>query len=446
MTLTEALGLSLGANVGTTLTGWAVLVLGVRVNLSHLASPVLFLAVLARLGSRGTFSRIASVFAGLSIVLIGIDVLKTGLATAEGMFGSLSLPGTGLWGRLALMLVGILLTLITQSSSAGVATALVILESGHASFLQAAALVVGMTVGSTFTGVLASLGGTTSMRRAALAHMLFNLVQGLVALILLDFLARILPNGPGDAALALVMFHTRFTLIGALAFLPFLPRLVGFVEWLLRERPSVIAFELDRRFWADLAAATDLALAATRRRAATLFDTIAPALAQTQASSVTDHSALTKEVEATGQYLTEIRLAQSETPLQDRRAKLLSALDHLRRLTNRAPQDLRIQTAATDPQTRREACFFAANLAVAANALAAGKRHAETSALLTRCHVRLNRMAERLNKREARFRRKILLSAERSPRIFALTNAFRWLRRSVQHGALVLRHVEAVHR
>jgi len=445
LSLAQSLGIILGANVGTTFTGWAVMLLGVKVSLGAVAFPVLFLAAMARILARGWGARLGGVVAGLALVLIGIDLMKDGMEGAQDLLGPGNLPADSLSGRLLLLALGAGVTLVTQSSSAGVAMAIMLLAGGHAGFTQAAALVVGMSVGTTFTGILASLGGTTDMRRAALAHLVFNLTQGMVALALLDLIARVLPDDPGDGPLALVMFHTAFTLAGALVFLPFLPRVAALVERLIPDRPSALAQELDRRFLDDPSAALDLALAATRRRVARVFGHLGAALGPAAAGppGPFDGAALAAEAEAIGLYVTEITVPERDPLRLQRVGELLAVLDHLRRLGHRATQAPRIAVAAYDPMLRREARLFAAALRGAAARLA---DPAQDSNLPERTHARLQRAATRLDRREAGLRRRVLGSGQASPRLFALTDALRWLRRSIAHAERVTAHLQAAER
>jgi phosphate:Na+ symporter len=443
LTLTQSLGIILGANVGTTLTGWAVMVLGVKVSLGTVAFPALFVAALARILARGAVARFAGVMAGLALILIGIDLMKAGMEGAQGLLGPDALPADTLQGRLLLLGLGAAITLVTQSSSAGVAAAIVLLAGGHASFTQGAALVIGMSVGTTFTGILPSLGGTTDMRRAALAHLVFNLTQGLVALVLLDAVARILPHDPGDGPLALVMFHTAFTLAGALVFLPVLDRMAALVTRLVPDRPAALAQELDRRFLPDPSAALDLGLAATRRRVVGVFAHLGARLGPgAPPSAPFDGATLTAEAEAVAQYVTEIAIPDSDPARLIRVGELLAVLDHLRRLAHRITQDARITVAAFDPALRREARLFGAILRDAA--LAEGDpADPDRAGKLARAHARLDRAVLRLERREAALRRRVLAAHATPPRLFALTDAMRWLRRSVAHAERVLHHLRA---
>lgn len=438
LSLASALGIILGANVGTTLTGWAVMLLGVRISLGAAAMPALFLAALVRIVARGMLARLAGVAAGLALVLMGIDLMKAGMEAAQGILDPRLLPGDTFGGRLALLGLGAAVTVVTQSSSAGVAAAIVLLAGGHASLTQAAALVIGMSVGTTFTGILASLAGTTDMRRAALAHLVFNLVQGLVALALLDGIIRLMPDTLTDEAtdgpLALVMFHTSFTLAGALVFLPGLRAMARLVAWLVPERPSALAQELDRRFLADPSAALDLTLAATRRRMVRLFGALGAALDPRIEGPSPDGAALTAEAEQIGQFVTEIAIPENDPRRLNRVGEVLAVLDHLRRLAHRAGQSPRIAVALYDPLLRREARLLGAILRLAAD---------EAPEARARAHARLDRISARLARRETGLRRRVLTSRQASPRLFATTDALRWLRRSTAHAERVLHHLAA---
>lgn len=439
----QSLGIILGANVGTTFTGWAVMLLGVKISLGAVAFPVLFLAALTRILAAGALARLAGVVAGLALVLIGIDLMKDGMEGAQGFLGPDTLPADTLQGRLVLLVLGAGVTLVTQSSSAGVAMAIVLLAGEHASFTQAAALVIGMTVGTTFTGILASIAGTTEMRRAALAHLVFNLTQGLVALLLLDAVVRLLPGGPGDGPLALVIFHTAFTLAGALIFLPFLPRVAAVVMLLIPDRPSALGQELDRRFLSDPSAALDLGLAATRRRVALVFGHLGGLLTPgAERPAPFDDAALAAEAEAVGQFLTEIPIPDKDPLRLTRVSELLTVQDHLRRLAHRTGQGGRLAVALYDPSLRREARLLGALLRTAAEGVAAAPESGQ-AATLEQVHRRLERMLARLERRERGLRRRVLVAGAAPPRLFNLTDAMRWLRRSVAHAERVLHHLRA---
>lgn len=454
LSFSQSLGIILGANVGTTFTGWMVMLLGVKINLGTLAFAALFLAGLVRILTSGAVARMAGMVAGLSLIFIGIDLMKDGMSIFDGFLTPENLPADTLAGRLQLLGLGVMVTVVTQSSSAGVAAAIVLLSEGHVSFTQAAALVIGMTVGTTFTGVLASLGGNIAMRRTALAHLIFNLTQGLVALSLLDLLVRVMAAGImiGDATLALVLFHTGFATVGALVFLPFLGVFARLVEWLVPEKPLAIEQELDARFLSDPAAALDIALSSARRQISALFGELGVRLAPgpRPAGSVAVQGQLA-DADALGLFLSQISLPEKDPMRQERYGELMALLDHLRRLMQRAGQDGRLTVAVYEPHLRREALFFGAVLRAVAQ-LEAGFVPGDSdiardhAVQLARQHARLARAQARLARREDRLRRRVLSTSAAPPRLFAITDAMRWLRRSTAHAERVLFHLQTAER
>ncbi|MFN3615304.1 MAG: Na/Pi cotransporter family protein, partial [Rubrimonas sp.] len=226
MTFPQAVGVILGANIGTTLTGWIVAVVGFKMQLGLTALPLLLAGVLARMFARGRAAQAGWALAGFSLIFIGIDMLQEGMAGFEGAVSPASFPDDTALGRAQLALIGLAATVVMQSSSAAMATALAAMTAGAIDFPQAAAMVIGMNVGTTVTVALVSLGGSTAMRRTALAHVLFNVMTGAVAFAILDpftaLMVAVTPGeGVGEAQLALVGFHSAFNVVGVAAVLPF---------------------------------------------------------------------------------------------------------------------------------------------------------------------------------------------------------------------------------
>lgn len=454
LSFSQSLGIILGANIGTTFTGWMVMLLGVKINLGTLAFPVLFAAGLVRVLTSGAAARLAGVVAGLCLIFIGIDLMKEGMGVFDGLLSPENLPTDTLWGRLQLLVLGVGVTVVTQSSSAGVAAAIVLLSEGHVSFTQAAALVIGMTVGTTLTGVLASLGGNIAMRRTALAHLIFNLTQGLVALSLLDLVVRAMAAGAtlGDATLALVLFHTGFAVAGALVFLPFVGVFARLVERLVPQKPLAIEQELDPRFLSDPSAALDIALSSARRQIASMFRQLGGQLAPgPRPAGAPDLKDLTANADALGLFVSQIALPEKDPLRQERYGEMMALLDHMRRLINRAGQGGRLTVAVYEPMLRREALYFGAILRRVAQ-LEAGlvpgdaQKARDDAAALAGLHARLTRAQARLGRREERLRRRVLSTRAAPPRLFAITDAMRWLRRSNDHAERVLFHLLAAER
>lgn len=442
LTFAQALGVILGANVGTTITGWIVMVLGLKLQLGTIALPALLAATMTRLTLRGTPARAADVAIGLSLVFIGLDFMQSGLSVFEGRVTPETFPGNDWWGRLQLVAIGVAVTVVTQSSSAGVAAALVLLGAEAIRFEQAAAMVIGLSVGTSFTGLLASIGGSRAMLQTAMSNLLFNFAIGIPGYLLLDLITPVVEPGGifWDPQLALVLFHTGYKLAGAAVFLPLLGPFSRLVVRLVPERDEMLTAALDRRLLSDPATALDAATTTTRRIAVEMFAAVAAAL-RPGAGDVALAQARERAQAALDElhrFLAAITVPEGRETEADRYAALLHQFDHLSRLTHRAGQTARIATLRNDPALRRPALVLARRLA----------RHAEGqdgSALSGR---RLGWLAAQLEWRENRMRRSLLgrrgIGGLATDQIFARTDSTRWMRRVAVHaGRIVHYHVLA---
>lgn len=235
--LGAALWVLFGANVGTTMTGWIVALVGLKFKIEALALPLLGLGVVMRLTGEGQRrGSLGSALAGFGLLFMGIAMLQESFT---GLAGEISLPqGEGVFAVAAQVGIGALMTVLMQSSSASMAIALTAAQEGLLTPQGAAAVVIGSNVGTTVTAVLATLGATANARRAAAAHVLFNGITGVVALVLLPWLvpaiaaAREAMDLPADPAAKLALFHTIFNLMGVLLMWP----LAGYLARWLQQR------------------------------------------------------------------------------------------------------------------------------------------------------------------------------------------------------------------
>jgi phosphate:Na+ symporter len=235
LTLGQVLWVLFGSNVGTTMTGWLVALLGLQIKIDLLALPLIGVGMLLRLS--GGDSRRGSVglaLAGFGVLFLGIDVLRDAFT---GMAAGISFPsGEGFWGVAAHVLIGALLTLLMQSSSAATALILTAAQGGLLGLDSAAAVVIGSNIGTTGTALIAAIGATANARRAAAAHVLFNLLTGGVALLALPWLLVLTQwlggwvGAPAGVAAVLALFHTVFNLLGVMLMWPLSDRLATFLE------------------------------------------------------------------------------------------------------------------------------------------------------------------------------------------------------------------------
>lgn len=364
----QSLGVLFGANVGTTVTGWIVAMVGFKLKLGTLALPLLFLAAVGGIFGEGRLARWCRMLAGLSLLFIGLDLMQSSVAGMEGLITPDRLPGEGWTGRFLMVLLGLGLAAIMHSSSAGVAMALVFLGTGTISFQQAAAAVIGMDLGTTLTGIMASAGGGVEMRRTALANLLFNLGTVALAFPVLDLLAPVLHAtflGQDDQT-ALVLFHTLFNLVGALVFLPLTSRFAALVERLVPERPVTLAAALEPGLLSDPGTALDAAVRTAEAMAMAAGLALSAALAPRDRRDLRPLAALPGQLDPALRrleiWLSGLRIPPDRPEELARMSALMHLTDHLARLSARAREADRIAHLADSPRLARPARAVAASL------------------------------------------------------------------------------------
>ena len=247
LTLLESAGIIIGANVGTTITGWLI-ALGIdKFSLAEYALPFVAFGLPLLLIRRGRYKSIGESILGFAIILLGLSFLKTSFPDLEGnseAFEFLSAyTNLGFLTNLGFVLVGALLTAAIQSSSASMALTLVMSAKGWIPFEVAAAMVLGGNLGTTITAELASLVGNVFGKRSARIHTLFNLIGVAWMVILLPWAIQLLDNiltkgmgmtsafdSPSNVPYAIAAFHTSFNLLNAFLLIGFVPYLVKMVE------------------------------------------------------------------------------------------------------------------------------------------------------------------------------------------------------------------------
>jgi len=237
LTLPQAAWVVFGSNVGTTMTGWLVALIGLRVQVEALALPFVGVGMLLRTTRPASrWGGLGEALAGFGTLFVGLDLLK---ATFSELGHALDLAAVEQWGFLGYVAgvgLGALTTVLMQSSSAAMAVILTARFQELVSAPFAAALVIGANVGTTSTALLSTIGATPNARRVASLHVAFNFLTGAVALALLAPLlagiARLheLVDVPSTPAADLALFHTAFNLLGVLLMWPLSGALVRFLE------------------------------------------------------------------------------------------------------------------------------------------------------------------------------------------------------------------------
>ena len=249
--LAAGIGIVFGANLGTTTGAWLVAGFGLKVSISAYAMPLLVFGVLLILQRSRALRGIGYVLAGLGFLFLGIHHMKEGFEAFKDQVDLAAYALPGLRGVLAYTAVGIVATVIMQSSHATLVLTITALASGQIGYENALAVAIGSNVGTTITAILGSLGANIDGKRLAAAHLVFNLVTGTVAIALLrPFVAAVeslsgwLGIAADDHALKLAVFHSLFNLTGIVLMLPATGALVRLLERRLRAPPSTEAMPL----------------------------------------------------------------------------------------------------------------------------------------------------------------------------------------------------------
>ncbi len=429
LTFPQALGVIFGANVGTTLTGWLVAVLGFKLDLGQIALPFVFFGAIARLAFRGRIALAGQALAGFCLIFIGIEHMKDGLDAFSGVVTPTDFPPDTLFGRLQLVLIGMLITIVTQSSSAGVATALAALGAGAINFPQAAALVIGMDVGTTFTAALATIGGGTMARRTGYAHVIYNIMTGVMAFFLLgpfQLVAGAL-TGNGDSQIALVAFHSFFNALGVILVLPLARPFARLIEHLVPEKGSDLTSRLDPLVLRDPHAAASLAGQTVAHLETLIIERLRNRLgAKSSAYEELDREDLAKAIAETRTYLDKIIVPPNDMAFQEELKGLFHILDHLSRLLYRCDQQQRIDELSLDHRLKR-----LAGLLLGATDISTSQKDAKTQEkTLDRLRL-LMRRQRRLN----RDRLIAMAAADAVPAetVWLKLDALRWLHRVSYH-------------
>lgn len=248
LTLTQAIAVVFGANVGTTITSWLVALVGSGFKISVLAFPVLTVGVALKImGSGRRWAHLGEALAGFGLFFLGLELLKDSLGGFAGGFSQTMGDGEAGYHWAMYLVIGFAVTLLTQSSSATLAIVLTAAGTGAITLEMGAAGAIGASLGATSTAVIAALNATSGARRLALSHILFNLVAGAVALLILPLLLKFAGvladwlNLEGNPAILLAAFHTLFKLLGVAILLPLVPWLARQLERLFRSAEEDLA-------------------------------------------------------------------------------------------------------------------------------------------------------------------------------------------------------------
>lgn len=340
LSFSAAIGVIIGANVGTTSTGWIVALLGFRLNVGAIALPFIGVGALVWLLGNGRRAQLGMALVGFGLIFVGIDFLQEGMG---GLAQSIDLSGlsqASLFDHIALVLLGALMTVLLQSSSAAVALTLTALHSGAIGLEQSAYLVIGQNLGTTVKAVLAAMGATIPAKRTAVAHILFNLVTAVLAFITARYLLTLALflsslRGADDPAVVLAIFHTIFNLLGAALFLPFTAPFAAYIVRLVPDRGPALTRHLDKSLLELPHVAVEAAARALGEIAlVTLQEAVALLRESEPGRQTREHLwAAQRGMDETSRFLGQIRFSGHRgEDVYSRRLALLHAGDHVDRL------------------------------------------------------------------------------------------------------------------
>jgi len=252
LNLTQAIGVIMGANIGTTTTAWLISLLGFKLNISAISLPLVAISFPLLIMKKESRNFLGETLLGFAILFMGLEFLKTSMPDLNSnpeIFEALArLTDYGFFTTLIFLGIGTLFTIILQSSSATMALTLVMCNNGWIGFEHGAAIVLGENIGTTITANLAALVGNNQAKRAAMAHTLFNITGVIWMLIIFKFFIGQIDHfmvqsglsSPFEQAslvpIGLSIFHTSFNIINTFLLIWFLKYFVKIVEFILPPR------------------------------------------------------------------------------------------------------------------------------------------------------------------------------------------------------------------
>lgn len=246
ISLSEGIGLIFGANIGSTTTAWLVAGFGLKIKISALAMPMLIFGLIFSLQKAKALKGIGNILAGLGFFFLGIYFMKEGFDVFSNDIDLTQYAISGFLGVLLYTAIGIIITVLLQSSAASLVLVLTALAAGQIEYENALALAIGANVGTTITAILGSLSSNAAGKRLAGAHLIFNITTGLIAIAfifplarLVNYLSETMQIAATNYTLKLALFHTIFNVIGVVIMIPFIKNLERLLLRIVKEKPAI---------------------------------------------------------------------------------------------------------------------------------------------------------------------------------------------------------------
>jgi phosphate:Na+ symporter len=246
LSLTQAIGIIFGANIGTTVTAWIVSFLGFSFSVSAFAIPLIGIGFFLKSLKKSKIKNFSDLFLGFGMLFLGLDLLGDTLSlNPESVSFINSITDWGFLGIIVGVLIGAVLTGLIHSSSAFTAIILTMAAAGSINWKLSAALVLGSNIGTTIDAVLSSIGASTNAKRAAAVHVGFNICGTIIAVIcfnpFLSLVDLIVPGTPeSNITNHIAMLHTVFNTCSTIIFLPFVNQIAMLVSKLIKEPKSQV--------------------------------------------------------------------------------------------------------------------------------------------------------------------------------------------------------------
>lgn len=284
--LTAGVGIIFGANIGTTTGAWLVAGFGLKVKISAYAMPMLVFGVLLLFQNSKTLKGIGYVLAGLGFLFLGIHYMKEGFDAFKDSFDLAQFAVSGYLGLFLFTALGIAATVVMQSSHATLVLTITALAAGQITYENGLALAIGANIGTTITAIIGSMSANEQGKRLAAAHLVFNVVTGLIAIAFIyqlmsvvDWISAHTGIDETDYTLKLAVFHTLFNVIGVLVMLPLIGKLVSVLENTFE--PEALALSQPKYLTDSAIDFPDTALEAIRQETLRIWDHTITVLAGT---------------------------------------------------------------------------------------------------------------------------------------------------------------------
>ena len=248
VSLVAGIGIIFGANIGTTTGAWLVAAFGLKVKISAYAMPMLVFGIVLSFQKSKYLKGAGAVLAGLGFLFLGIHYMKEGFEAFKDSFDLASLAVGGYPGLFLFAAIGAAATVVMQSSHATLVLILTALAASQITYENGLALAIGANVGTTITAIIGSLSANVQGKRLAGAHLIFNVVTGVIAIAFISqfiWAVDMVSNQVGIAAdnytMKLAVFHTLFNLTGVLVMVPLIQRLADSLVKSLPEKSKDLA-------------------------------------------------------------------------------------------------------------------------------------------------------------------------------------------------------------